>query len=80
MHVTFGFKQKFLSKGFREGGDAYYGKKGILWFGAAAYVKQQCSSGSGDSYIGNRNNWNTGNDCTNTDEHLVDILETFEDG
>ena len=80
MYVTFDFKQKFLSKGFREGGDAYYGKKGILWFGAAAYVKQQCSSGSGDSYIGNRNNWNTGNDCTNTDEHLADILETFEDG
>ena len=35
---------------------------------------------SGDSYIGSRNNWNAGDDYTNTDVHLADILETFEDG
>eukprot|EP00731_Ephydatia_muelleri_P037012 Em0376g7a len=27
------------SKGFREGGDSYYGKKGMLWWGAGVYVK-----------------------------------------
>eukprot|EP00731_Ephydatia_muelleri_P014407 Em0008g127a len=79
MYVIFDFKQKFLSKGFREGGDAYYGKKGMLWFGAAAYVKQQCSSGSGDSYIGNRNNGNTEDDCTSSKVLLADVLETIED-
>ena len=42
-YLTFDFKQKFLSKGFREGGDAYYGKKGTLWFGVAAFVKNQNS-------------------------------------
>ena len=42
-YLTFDFKQKFLSKGFREGGDAYYGKKGMLWFGVAAFVKNQNS-------------------------------------
>ena len=41
MYIVFDFKQTFLSKGFREGGDAYYDKKGILWFGVAAFVKQQ---------------------------------------
>ena len=37
--MVFDFKQKFLAKGFREGGDSYYGKKGILWWGAGVYVK-----------------------------------------
>ena len=27
--MVFNFKQKFLAKGFREGGDSYYGTKGI---------------------------------------------------
>ena len=36
LYVVFDFKQKILSKRFQEGGDAYYGKKGMLWFGAAA--------------------------------------------
>ena len=35
-YLVFDFKQKFLPKGFREGGDSYYGKKGMLWWG---YVK-----------------------------------------
>ena len=38
-YMVFDFKQKFLAKGFREGGDSYYGKKGILWWGAGVYVK-----------------------------------------
>ena len=38
-YMVFDFKQKFLAKGFREGGDAYYGKKEILWWGAGVYVK-----------------------------------------
>ena len=38
-YVVFDFKQKFLAKGFREGGDSYYGKKGMLWFGAGVYIK-----------------------------------------
>ena len=28
-YQIFDFKQKFLAKGFREGGDSYYGKKGM---------------------------------------------------
>ena len=33
LYVVFDFKQKFISKGFREGGDAYYGKKryAVVW-------------------------------------------------
>ena len=38
-YMVFDFKQKFLAKGFREGGDSYYGKQGILWWGAGVYVK-----------------------------------------
>ena len=38
-YMVFDFKQKFLAKGFREGGDSYYGKKGILWFGAGVHIK-----------------------------------------
>ena len=38
-YVVFDFKQKFLAKGFREGGDSYYGKKGMLWWGAGVHVK-----------------------------------------
>ena len=39
VYIVFDFKQKFWSRGFREGGDAYYGKKGMQWFGMAAFVK-----------------------------------------
>ena len=38
-YIVFDFKQKFLAKGFREGGDSYYGKKGMLWFGVGVYIK-----------------------------------------
>ena len=38
-YLVYDFKQKFLAKGFRKGGDSYYGKKGKLWWGAEAYVK-----------------------------------------
>ena len=38
-YMVFDFKQKFLAKGFREGGDSYYGKKGMLWWGAGVYIK-----------------------------------------
>ena len=38
-YLVFDFKQKFLAKGFREGGDSYYGKKGMLWWGAGVHVK-----------------------------------------
>ena len=38
-YVVFDFKQKFLAKRFREGGDSYYGKKGMSWWGAGVYVK-----------------------------------------
>ena len=51
MCVVFDFKQKFLSKGFREGGNAYCGKQGMLWFGAAAYI--QHNTGCGDTTYGN---------------------------
>ena len=39
VYIIFDFKQKFWTRGFREGGDAYYGKKGMQWFGMGAYVK-----------------------------------------
>ena len=38
-YIVLDFKQKFLAKGFREGGDSYYGKKGMLWFGVGVYIK-----------------------------------------
>ena len=45
-YVVFDFKQKFLAKGFREGGDSYYGKKGMLWFGVGVYIKQDSQHAS----------------------------------
>eukprot|EP00731_Ephydatia_muelleri_P036292 Em0231g1a len=39
MAHIFDFKQKFYAKGFREGGDSYYGKKGMLWWGAGVFIK-----------------------------------------
>ena len=38
-YMVFDFKQKFLAKGFREGGDSYYRKKRMLWWGAGVHVK-----------------------------------------
>ena len=38
-YVVFDFKQKFWSRGFREGGDSHYGKKGMQWFGMVEFVK-----------------------------------------
>ena len=38
-YVVFNFKQKFHPKGFWVGRDSYYGKKGMLWFGAGVYIK-----------------------------------------
>ena len=46
VYVAFDFKQKFWARGFREGGDAYYGKKkGMQWFGMGAYVKHDLDPG-----------------------------------
>ena len=39
VYVVFDFKQKFWSRGFREGGDSHYGKKGMQWFGMGEFVK-----------------------------------------
>ena len=33
-YIVSDFKQKFLAKGYREGGYSYYRKKGMLWWGA----------------------------------------------
>ena len=38
-YLIFDFKQKFLAKRFSEGGDSYYGKKGMLWWGAGVFIK-----------------------------------------
>eukprot|EP00731_Ephydatia_muelleri_P027492 Em0019g365a len=38
-YLVLDFKQKFLANGFREGGDSYYGEKGMLWWGAGVYIK-----------------------------------------
>ena len=40
-YMVYDFKQRFLAKGFREGGDSYYGKKGMLWWGAGVYIKPE---------------------------------------
>jgi hypothetical protein len=45
VYIVFDFKQKFWARGFREGGDAYYGKKGMQWFGMGAYVKHDLDPG-----------------------------------
>ena len=37
-NLVLDFKQKFLPKGFLEGGDSYYGKKGMLRWGACVYM------------------------------------------
>ena len=75
MYVVFDFKQKFHSKRFREGGDAYYGKKGMLWFGAAAYIKQQHSTGCGRSYIGAKSYGNIEEDRNVTHTFMNDAVE-----
>ena len=40
-YIVYDFKQKFLAKGFREGGDSYYGKKGMMWSGAGVFIKPE---------------------------------------
>ena len=40
-YIVYDFKQKFLAKGFREGGDSYYGKKGMMWWGAGVFIKPE---------------------------------------
>ena len=37
--LIFDFKQTLLAKGFCEGGDSYYGKKGMRWWGAGVFTK-----------------------------------------
>ena len=32
-------RKRVSCQGFREGGDSYYGKKGMLWWGAGVHVK-----------------------------------------
>eukprot|EP00731_Ephydatia_muelleri_P026723 Em0018g823a len=55
-YLIFDFKQKFLAKGFREGGDSYYGKKGMLWWGAGVFIKpysteEEVSSGESNEKL-----------------------------
>ena len=40
-YIVYDFKQKFLAKEFREGGDSYYGKKGMMWWGAGVFIKPE---------------------------------------
>ena len=44
-YIVYDFKQKFLAKGFREGGDSYYGEKGMMWWGAGVFIKQKTTGG-----------------------------------
>ena len=39
MYIIFDLKHKFCTRGFREGGNAYYGTKRMQWFGMGACVK-----------------------------------------
>ena len=75
MNVVFDFKQKFLSKRFQEGGATYYGKKGMLWFCATAYIKQQHSTGCGRSYIGAKSYGNIEEDHNVTHTFMNDAVE-----
>ena len=60
------FKQMFLAKGFmiHEGGDSYYGKKGMLWWGAGVYVKPDT--------------WQDDRSTESIEEHNVEIDFTTE--
>ena len=40
-YIVYDFKQKFLAKGSREGGDSYYGKKGMMWWEAGVFIKPE---------------------------------------
>ena len=47
--MVFDFKQKFVATDFREGGDSYYSKKGMLWWGAGVYVKSDSKLDASES-------------------------------
>ena len=50
-------------------------KKGMLWFGAAAYIKQQHITGCGHSYIGAKSYGNTEEGCNVTHTFMNDAVE-----
>ncbi|KAL5488503.1 hypothetical protein EMCRGX_G017444 [Ephydatia muelleri] len=72
VYIVFDFKQKFWSRGFREGGDAYYGKKGMQWFGMAAFVKNTT-----DAHICQEDTLGD-NEVEDAEGDEVDILEGDE--
>ena len=72
VYIVFDFKQKFWSHGFREGGDAYYGKKGMQWFGMAAFVKNTT-----DAHICQEDTLGD-NEVEDAEGDEVDILEGDE--
>ena len=72
VYIVFDFKQKFGSRGFREGGDAYYGKKGMQWFGMAAFVKNTT-----DAHICQEDTLGD-NEVEDAEGDEVDILEGDE--
>eukprot|EP00731_Ephydatia_muelleri_P017573 Em0010g671a len=74
VYIVFDFKQKFWSRGFREGGDACYGKKGMQWFGMAAFVKNTT-----DAHICQQDTLGD-NEVEDAEGDEVDILEGDEVG
>eukprot|EP00731_Ephydatia_muelleri_P019439 Em0012g264a len=72
VYIVFDFKQKFWSHGFREGGDAYYGEKGMQWFGMAAFVKNTT-----DAHICQEDTLGD-NEVEDAEDDEVDILEGDE--
>ena len=72
VYIVFDFKQKFLSYGFRECGDAYYGNKGMQWFDMAAFVKNTT-----DAHICQEDTLGD-NEVEDAEGDEVDILESDE--
>ena len=67
-YIVYNFKQKFLAKGFREGGDSYYGKKGMMWWGAGVFIKPSTTQ---EDVISSPSE--------STDKHYVEIDYSLED-
>ena len=67
-YIVYDFKQKFLAKRFREGDDSYYGKKGMMWWGASVFIKPSTTQ---EDVISSPSE--------STDKHYVEIDYSLEE-
>ena len=75
-YMVYDFKQKFLAKGFREGGDSYYGKKGMLWWGAGVYIKPETEEEAVSTEV--QNQLYVESDYTSDKERLQQLMKSTE--